>query len=95
MLYILDRLLLAAVVLCTVLSVLLTVRDKGVSKIAGHRRVSERTLLLLPLFGLALPEFITMLVIRHKTKHKRFMLGLPAMMLLHLGIVLAVGLLWR
>ena len=95
MLYVLDLSLLVVAAVCTVLSVVLTVHDKRVSKIRGRRRVRERTLLLLPAFGLALPEFAVMLLIRHKTKHKKFMLGLPAIMLLHVLIAAAVGLLWR
>ena len=95
MLYVLDKVFLVLVCVCAVLSVILTVHDKRVSKIPGHRRVRERTLLLLPLLGPALPEFLTMLLIRHKTRHKRFMLGLPAMMLLHLALAVATGLLWK
>lgn len=41
------------------------------------RRVPEATLLTLALFGGALSEYLTMRLIRHKTLHKKFMVGLP------------------
>ncbi|MBQ4207975.1 MAG: DUF1294 domain-containing protein, partial [Clostridia bacterium] len=39
------------------------------------------------LFGGALAEYCTMRCIRHKTLHKRFMIGLPCMLLLHLLLI--------
>ncbi len=60
-----------------ILSVLLTIYDKIA---AGHhrRRVPEQLFFLLALLGGSLFMYLTMLLIRHKTRHKRFMLGLPA-----------------
>lgn len=60
----------------SILSAVITAYDK---LIAGgkRRRVPEQTLFLLALAGGAAAMYITMLLIRHKTKHKRFMLGLP------------------
>lgn len=67
----------------------LTVYDK---RIAGteRRRIPESTLMLIGLFGAALPMYLTMKKIRHKTKHKKFMIGLPAEVLLHVVIAAAV-----
>ncbi len=50
-------------------------------------RVPERTLLLLGLFGGALGEFITMRLIRHKTKHMKFMILLPLFIVLHIAVI--------
>ena len=58
----------------------------------GKRRVRERTLLLLGLFGGALGGCLGMWAFRHKTRHPQFRYGLPLMLLLHLGI--AGALLW-
>ena len=41
------------------------------------------------LLGAAGPMYLTMKKIRHKTKHKKFMLGLPAEVILHILIIAA------
>lgn len=70
-------------------AVLLTISDK--LRAAKHkRRISEATLFLVALFGGAAAEYITMRCIRHKTLHKKFMIGLPLILVLHLCIVGAV-----
>ncbi len=46
-------------------------------------RISENCLLLFGLIGGALGSYLTMLTIRHKTKHPKFMVLLPLMILLH------------
>ncbi len=56
-----------------------TIHDKRAAK--KHRwRVPEKTLLLLAAAGGALAMYVTMLTIRHKTKHAKFMLGIPAIL---------------
>lgn len=67
-------------------SVFLTVHDKRAA-VKGKWRVPEATLMLLGLFGGALPMFVTMRTIRHKTKHMKFMIGLPLEMALHVALV--------
>ena len=70
-------------------AVLLTISDK--LRAAKHKwRISEATLLLVALFGGAAAEYITMRCIRHKTLHKKFMIGLPLILVLHLCTVGAV-----
>lgn len=66
-------------------SVALTVLDKKAA-IKGKWRVPEATLMLIGLFGGALPMFVTMRTIRHKTKHMKFMIGLPLEMVLHAAL---------
>ena len=39
--------------------------------------------------GGATGMYVTMQLIRHKTKHKKFMIGLPIFIVLHIGILLA------
>ncbi len=63
--------------------VILTVHDKRAAK-RGSRRVPEATLMLWGLLGGAAAMFVTMRIIRHKTRHPKFMFGLPAEILLHL-----------
>ena len=68
------------------LAVILTAYDKAASKKRRARRIRERTLLLLAAFGGAAAMYLTMLVIRHKTRHRKFMLGLPFLIVLHIGL---------
>ena len=51
-----------------------------------RRRVRESTLFALCLLGGSLGGVLGMLVFRHKTRHWRFVLGFPAIMLLHLAL---------
>lgn len=67
----------------TLITVILTVYDKRAAKKAPRHRVPEKTLLFFGLIGGAAGEFVTMLIIRHKTQHNKFMYGLPAMLILH------------
>lgn len=64
-----------------VFGVILTVYDKYAAK---HKkwRVPEKLLFVFAILGGSAPMYITMLIIRHKTKHLSFMLGLPIIMLL-------------
>lgn len=73
------------------ISVILTVYDKIAAK-TGNRRIAEKTLMLLGLLGGAAAMLITMLIIHHKTRHAKFMIGLPVELILHIGIILAVAL---
>jgi len=67
-------------------AVVLTVADK--LRAAKHKwRIAESTLLLVAFFGGAVAEYVTMRCIRHKTLHKKFMIGLPFMIVLHLFII--------
>lgn len=55
---------------------LLNVLDKSRAK-KGKYRVPERRLWLVAVLGGAPAEYITMKTIRHKTKHRSFMIGMP------------------
>ena len=79
-------LLIVIAVVMSVLSVIVCVADKIRSKKKGRTRVSEATLMTLSAFGGALFMFLTMLVVRHKTRHARFMIGLPLMIIYQAAI---------
>ena len=67
-------------------AIMLTVYDKRLSKKAQSRRISEKTLLFVSAIGGAVAMLFTMRIIRHKTQHKRFILGIPVMIVLHIAI---------
>lgn len=49
-------------------------------------RIPERTLFLLPLLGGSLGAVLGMRVFRHKTRHRRFRYGLPALLAAQLAL---------
>ena len=62
-------------------SAALTCTDKRLA-VKGGRRIPEKKLFGAALLGGGAAMYITMRIIRHKTLHKRFMIGLPLIILL-------------
>ena len=62
----------------SIIAVIAAVYDKQAAK-KQRSRVPERTLMLIALLGGSVAMFVCMKLVRHKTKHKKFMLGLPLM----------------
>lgn len=60
--------------------------DKYCAKI-GARRVPEARLFKIAIFGGALGGWLGMQVFRHKTRHRKFTLGFPAIAVLQLAIL--------
>lgn len=79
-------------ILINIVAVIITVIDKF-NAIAHKRRISEKTLLSVAALGGSVAMFVTMLLIRHKTKHPKFMFGIPLIIIMQL--LLAVFILER
>lgn len=77
----------------SLIAIILTLRDKRAAK-KRNWRVKERTLLLVSALGGSVAMLLTMLAVRHKTKHAKFMAGIPVIIALQIAAVLAV-LHWR
>ena len=79
---------LAYIALISLISIIVCIYDKGISKKNKvELRTPEKSLMLLSLLGGGVAMYITMLLIRHKTKHVKFMLGIPLIIALHAAIV--------
>lgn len=76
----------------SVISVIVCCYDKIASKKLQKHRTRESTLLLLSALGGSVAMLITMFVIRHKTKHVKFMLGIPLIIILQIALVFALSL---
>ncbi len=61
----------------SLISIIVCCYDKVAAKHLQKHRTRERTLLLLSALGGSVAMLITMLIIRHKTKHIKFMVGIP------------------
>lgn len=81
-----DWIILSFILFMSLVGAALTVRDKLAAK-AVERRIPERMLMLIGAFFGSCAMFATMLMIRHKTKHIKFMLGLPVLMLLDSALI--------
>jgi len=73
----------------SLLAVILTVRDKRAAR-KSKWRVRESTLLLIAALGGSVAMLLTMQGIRHKTKHKKFMLGIPVIIVLQVALAAAI-----
>lgn len=69
----------------SVISVFVTVLDKYLAK-HNMWRISEKALLVFAALGGGLAMYITMRIIRHKTRKNKFMFGIPAIILLEIGM---------
>ncbi len=58
------------------IGIFVTIHDKRAAQ-RGAWRVPEKTLFALCVLGGCPGVYLTMRAIRHKTKHKRFMIGIP------------------
>lgn len=74
------HILLLYLAVISLVSVIVTVADK-VRSIKGRWRVPENTLILLSSLGGSLAMLLTMRIIRHKTRHIKFMAGIPIILL--------------
>lgn len=55
-------------------------------------RIPEKTLLIVTFAGGSLGAWLAMVLLRHKTLHKKFRYGIPAALFLHLLLVLILSL---
>ena len=70
------KLLLIYFIAISLISVIVCVADKARAK-KGKWRIKESRLFLLSALGGGAAMYITMRLIRHKTLHKQFMIGIP------------------
>ena len=85
-----EKILLAYIAIISHVSIIVCIYDKKISKKNRvELRTPEKTLLILSAIGGSVAMLITMLIIRHKTKHVKFMLGIPVIMALQAALAVA------
>ena len=83
--------LIAYLAIISLISIVVCFYDKKISKKNKvELRIPEKVLLILSALGGSVAMFVTMLLIRHKTKHVKFMLGIPVIMALQAAAVIGV-----
>ena len=80
-------LLLGVFALMSIFATIVTIVDK-VRAVRHEWRIPENTLLFIAAAGGAPAMLLTMLIIRHKTRHRKFMGGLPIIILFQTIILL-------
>lgn len=73
----------------SIISVIVCVADKSRAK-KGKWRIKESTLFLLSALGGSAAMYITMRIIHHKTLHKRFMIGIPLIIIIQATLLISV-----
>ena len=86
-----PKVLLIYFLVISLISIIICVYDKKVApKNNVKLRVPEKRLLFFSAIGGSVAMFITMLIIRHKTKHAKFMVGIPFIMILQAALIYAL-----
>ncbi|MBQ9112104.1 MAG: DUF1294 domain-containing protein [Clostridia bacterium] len=70
----------------SLISVVVCVYDKFAAKHLQKHRTREATLLLLSALGGSVAMFATMQIIRHKTRHVKFMVGIPLIIMAQVAV---------
>jgi uncharacterized membrane protein YsdA (DUF1294 family) len=81
--------LLIYLAIISVISIVVCIYDKFAAKHNPKHRTREATLLLLSALGGSVAMLITMLLIRHKTKHAKFMVGIPLIIIVQAVVAIA------
>jgi len=82
--------ILAYVLIISIVSVCVTIYDKWAAKKRPKERTRESTLLLLSALGGSVAMLLTMFTIRHKTKHMKFMIGIPLIIAVQAAAIVAL-----
>lgn len=72
-------------IIISVFSVIMCCSDKLAAK-NGKRRISEKNLMFVSVLGGSVAMYVTMRIIRHKTRHNKFMIGLPLIILTQIAV---------
>ena len=83
----LERILLIYVLAVSIISIVVTVYDKIAATKNPKGRIRERTLLIWSALGGSVAMYLTMQFIRHKTQHKKFMIGIPLIIIVQIALV--------
>ena len=85
---ILTIILIAYLAIISLISIIVCIYDKKISKKNKvELRIPEKTLLILSALGGSVAMLTTMLITRHKTKHVKFMLGIPVIIILQVALI--------
>lgn len=76
--------------LISLVAAIVTIYDKIAAKHLPGRRTPEKTLFLIAGLGGAIAMYATMQLIRHKTQHRTFMIGIPLIIVAQIAVIAAL-----
>lgn len=81
-------------IIISLISIIVCIWDKKISKKNKvELRIPEKVLLILSALGGSVAMLVTMLITRHKTKHVKFMLGIPVIIVIQVALIVACAML--
>lgn len=80
------KFLIIYLIIINIIALIVTVRDK-LAAMGGKWRVKESTLILIAALGGSPTMYLTMLIIRHKTRKPKFMVGIPLILTVELIVI--------
>ena len=82
----------AYILVISLCSIVVCIYDKKISKRNNVKlRIPEKSLFIWSALGGSVAMFITMRLIRHKTKHVSFMVGIPVIFILQAALIFALA----
>ena len=81
----------AYLALISLISVIVTVYDKWAAKRRPSGRIRESSLIALSVVGGSAAMLLTMLLIRHKTRHPKFMIGIPLILVIQIVMTYVIA----
>ena len=73
----------------SIIAIVVTCYDKIAATKRPKHRTPEATLLFISMLGGSVAMYITMQIIRHKTKHMKFMIGIPVIIVIQIAAIVA------
>ena len=83
------KLLANYIILINLLGIILMLLDKK-KAVKNRWRISENTLMFTALIGGSLGILIGMYTFRHKTKHKKFTIGVPVLLIVNILCIIMI-----
>ena len=81
----------AYIIVVSICSIVVCIYDKKISKRNNVKlRIPEKTLFIWSAVGGSVAMYVTMKLMRHKTKHVSFMVGIPVIFLLQVALMVAL-----
>ena len=81
----------AYIIVVSICSIIVCIYDKKISKRNNVKlRIPEKSLFIWSAVGGSVAMYITMKLMRHKTKHVSFMVGIPVIFVLQVALMVAL-----